>query len=229
MQDKEIITKWKQGLSKNKLATMYKRQYNQEIKIIRSTVRHRHDGRYISNYEALAYVERVIYEYLKERWKTNENSTKIRKKDKFYNFIDRGNARRNRNNSNNELEIIVEIENGKYKKHFIYLNEWTMYVVEDVSGAFVDKYHYEINYLPEMIQPFTIKSKDWWKEKQMIINLEAEKYINNKIEILDTYKQNLDKNLNKTTEEYKDIKSNLDHERNILEFILNKIGGTKDE
>ena len=63
----------------------------------------------------------------------------------------------------------------------------------------------------------------------MIINLEAEKYINNKIKILDTYKQNLDKNLNKTTEEYKDIKSNLDHEKNILEFILNKIGGTKDE
>ena len=67
MQDKEIIQKWKQGLSKNKLATMYKRQYNQEIKIIRSTVRHRHDGRYISNYESLAYVERVIYRYLKER------------------------------------------------------------------------------------------------------------------------------------------------------------------
>ena len=67
MQDKEIITKWKQGLSKNKLATMYKRQYNQEIKEIRSSVRHRYDGRYISNYEALAYVERVIYRYLKER------------------------------------------------------------------------------------------------------------------------------------------------------------------
>lgn len=67
MQDKEIITKWKQGLSKNKLATMYKRQYNQEIKVIRASVRHRHDGRYISSYEALAYVERVIYRYLKER------------------------------------------------------------------------------------------------------------------------------------------------------------------
>lgn len=67
MQDKEIIQKWKQGLSKNQLAIMYKRQYNQEIKIIRSTVRHRHDGRYISSYEALAYVERVIYRYLKER------------------------------------------------------------------------------------------------------------------------------------------------------------------
>ncbi len=67
MQDKEIIQKWKQGLSKNQLATMYKRQYNQEIKIIRSTVRHRHSGRFITSYEALSYVERVIYKYLKER------------------------------------------------------------------------------------------------------------------------------------------------------------------
>ena len=67
MKETEIITKWKQGLSKNQLATMYKRQYNQEIKIIRSSVRHRHDGRYISNYETLAYVERAIYRYLKER------------------------------------------------------------------------------------------------------------------------------------------------------------------
>lgn len=75
MQDKEIITKWKQGLSKNQLVAMYKRQYNQEIKIIRSSVRHRHDGRYISNYEALAYVERVIYKYLKKEVKKNENKT----------------------------------------------------------------------------------------------------------------------------------------------------------
>ncbi len=75
MQDKEIITKWRQGLSKKQLATMYKRQYDQEIKIIRSTVRHRYDGRYISNYEALAYVERVIYKYLKKEVKKNENKT----------------------------------------------------------------------------------------------------------------------------------------------------------
>lgn len=75
MKGNEIITKWKQGLSKNQLATMYKRQYNQEIKIIRSSVRHRHDGRYISNYEALAYVERAIYKYLKKEVKKNENKT----------------------------------------------------------------------------------------------------------------------------------------------------------
>ena len=65
MQDKEIIEKWKQGLSKEKLALIYKRQYNQQIKIIRSTVRHRHSGKYISNYEALAYVEKIIYEYIR--------------------------------------------------------------------------------------------------------------------------------------------------------------------
>lgn len=63
----EIINLWKQGLSKDKLALMYKRQYNQQIKIIRSSVRNRHSGRFISNYEALAYVEKIIYRYLKER------------------------------------------------------------------------------------------------------------------------------------------------------------------
>lgn len=64
------------------------------------------------------------------------------------------------NNANNELEIVCEVENGKYKKHFVYLNEWTIYTVEDVSGAYVDNYHYEVNYLPEMIVPVTITMKD---------------------------------------------------------------------
>ena len=64
------------------------------------------------------------------------------------------------NNSSNELEIVCETEKGVYKKHFIYLNENTIYVVEDVSGAYVDKYHYEVNYIPEMIQPFTITVND---------------------------------------------------------------------
>lgn len=67
MQDNEIIEKWKQGLTKTKLAEIYKREYNQEIKIIRSNIRHRHSGKYISNYEALAKVERVIYKYLRKK------------------------------------------------------------------------------------------------------------------------------------------------------------------
>ena len=64
------------------------------------------------------------------------------------------------NNMNNELEIICETDKGVYKKHFVYLNEWTIYCVEDISGAYVDKYHYEINYQPEMIQPITITTID---------------------------------------------------------------------
>lgn len=61
----EIIQKWKQGLSKDKLSKIYKREYNMRIKVIRSSVRHRHSGKFITNYEALKTVEEVIYNYLK--------------------------------------------------------------------------------------------------------------------------------------------------------------------
>ena len=61
MREEEILKLWKSGIDKNKLAEIYKRSYNQQIKIIRSSVKHRHSGRFISNYEALSCVERVIY------------------------------------------------------------------------------------------------------------------------------------------------------------------------
>lgn len=54
-----------------------------------------------------------------------------------------------KNNSDNELEVIIETAEGKYQKDYVYLNDYTMYVVEDISGSDVDKYHYEINFLPE--------------------------------------------------------------------------------
>lgn len=62
--------------------------------------------------------------------------------------------------SSGDVDIIVETAPGVYKKHFVSLNDWTTYVVEDVSGAFVDKYHYEVNFLPEMIIPLTITQND---------------------------------------------------------------------
>ncbi|HWS31018.1 MAG TPA: hypothetical protein VN512_13010 [Clostridia bacterium] len=64
------------------------------------------------------------------------------------------------NSEYNELVITCQTGPTTYKKHFVYLNNWTMYVVEDISGAFVDPYHYEINFLPEMIIPFTFTSND---------------------------------------------------------------------
>lgn len=67
MQEKEIIQKWLSGLSKEQLAKQYKRRYNMQIRNIRAEVRNRHRGRFITQNEALAYVEKVIYKYLKER------------------------------------------------------------------------------------------------------------------------------------------------------------------
>lgn len=60
------------------------------------------------------------------------------------------------NNSENELVITVELADGTYKKHYIYLNEYTMYVVEDLSGSDVTPYHYEINVLPQQFQTFEL-------------------------------------------------------------------------
>ena len=57
------------------------------------------------------------------------------------------------NNEVDELVITCEVGEGVYQVHYVYLNEYTLYVVEDLSGAKVDKYHYEIWYLPESIIP----------------------------------------------------------------------------
>jgi hypothetical protein len=65
MSENEVLQLWKSGLSKNKVAEIYKRRYNQQIKLIRLEVVNRHAGRFISNYEALAVVEKVIYKYIK--------------------------------------------------------------------------------------------------------------------------------------------------------------------
>lgn len=64
-------------------------------------------------------------------------------------------------NEEGELQVIMQTGPESYKKHFVYINkEWTMYVVEDISGSTVDSYKYEINFLPEMIAPVKFTSND---------------------------------------------------------------------
>lgn len=63
------------------------------------------------------------------------------------------------NNSDNELVVTCEVGEGKYQKHYIYLNDYTLYVVEDISGADVDPYHYELNIIPEMVGGVKVTSK----------------------------------------------------------------------
>lgn len=60
------------------------------------------------------------------------------------------------NNSSSELVVLIEVEKGVYQKHFVYLNEYTMYVVEDLSGAEVSPYVYELEFLPQQLVPVKI-------------------------------------------------------------------------
>lgn len=64
------------------------------------------------------------------------------------------------NNSSNELVVLVEVEKGVYQKHFIYLNEYTMYTVEDLNGTEVSPYAYELEFLPQALQPVKITANE---------------------------------------------------------------------
>ena len=64
------------------------------------------------------------------------------------------------NSSENELEVICELPGERYQKHYIYLNDWTTYIVEDLDESQVDKYSYELNFLPEMVPGVKITSTD---------------------------------------------------------------------
>lgn len=59
----------------------------------------------------------------------------------------------------NKLVIIAETGKGVYKKHLVNMTDWNMYVVEDLDGAEVNKYKYEVNYMPESIVPWTVTEK----------------------------------------------------------------------
>ena len=67
MTEEQILQMWLQGYSKYKVAEIYKRIYNEQIKIIRLDVRNRHAGKMINTYEALNKVERVILKEVKNK------------------------------------------------------------------------------------------------------------------------------------------------------------------
>lgn len=67
MTDEEILQEWKRGYSKYKVAEIYRRRYNQQLKIIRLEVRNRHAGKFITYYEALARVEKIIFKEVKNK------------------------------------------------------------------------------------------------------------------------------------------------------------------
>lgn len=64
--------------------------------------------------------------------------------------------------SDNQLEIIVENEDGNYTKHFVGLSDNVTYTIEDLNlGANdVEKYKYTLNFNPNMWLPFEVETID---------------------------------------------------------------------
>ena len=60
----------------------------------------------------------------------------------------------------NQLEIVVEDEDGDYKKHFIGLSDNVTYVVEDITSGDVNNYKYTINFNPKMWMPIEFETID---------------------------------------------------------------------
>ena len=50
------------------------------------------------------------------------------------------------NNSSNELVVTCKTGPDEYKKNYIYLNEYVIYVVEDITGTTTNPYHYKVHF-----------------------------------------------------------------------------------
>jgi hypothetical protein len=50
------------------------------------------------------------------------------------------------NTSTSELVVTCKTGEDEYKKNYIYLNEYVIYVVEDITGTSTDPYHYKVHF-----------------------------------------------------------------------------------
>ena len=48
------------------------------------------------------------------------------------------------NNLSGELVVTCKVGENKYKRNYVYLNEYTLYVVEDITGTHTDPWHYKV-------------------------------------------------------------------------------------
>ena len=60
----------------------------------------------------------------------------------------------------NQLEIIVENEDGNYTKHFVGLSDNVTYTIEDLNLGKndVEKYKYTLNFNPNMWLPYEVET-----------------------------------------------------------------------
>lgn len=57
------------------------------------------------------------------------------------------------NNTSNELVVTIKTGENQYYKDYIYLNDWTCYVMEQMEPKSADKYHYELVFYPQRLIP----------------------------------------------------------------------------
>ena len=50
------------------------------------------------------------------------------------------------NNSTSELVVTCKTGPDEYKKNYIYLNEYVIYVVEDITGTSTNPFHYKVHF-----------------------------------------------------------------------------------
>lgn len=66
-----------------------------------------------------------------------------------------------KDNADNQLEITYRVGEGTYYKDFIGLNDRTTYVITQIDGSNVDKYHYEwLCHSEGDLIPITIEDAD---------------------------------------------------------------------
>lgn len=61
-------------------------------------------------------------------------------------------------NTDSQLEVTVENEDGSYSKHFVGLNNMTTYTVIDLDTNYVSRYKFTINYNPAMWMPVEMET-----------------------------------------------------------------------
>lgn len=61
------------------------------------------------------------------------------------------------NNGTDELVVTAKIGNNQYKKNYVYLNEYTLYVVEDITGTHTDPYHYKLYFHTDILPSVEVK------------------------------------------------------------------------
>ncbi len=61
------------------------------------------------------------------------------------------------NNAANELVVTVKTGSNEYKKNYVYLNEYTMYAVEDITGTHTDPYHYKLYWYTDVMPTIEVK------------------------------------------------------------------------